>query len=688
MGTVVLEQAIDTYLELPQEEKIKWSWSGLSDPQLLSAKQSYNLLDMRESDMPAMDVLRIMRTADYLFWAAKVLLHLDSIPFQALMLEELWKRAYPMVICSRGASKSFTMAIYALLKMRLVPGSKIVICGSSFRQSKVIFEYMETIWNKASVLRSTCDASRDGPKHQMDRWTFRIGDSVCTAVPIGNGDKIRGLRATTVIVDEFSSIVPEIYETVIAGFGAVKKDPIQGWKDTHKRQSMIQQGVWTAEQEDQYQIGQANQNILSGTCGYDFEHFAKYHRRYHSIIMSGGDQQELYQLFGKDYKGSLDYRDYSIVRLPFELIPDGFMDEKTVMRAKATMNNSSYEREYATIFSKDSDGFFKKTLIDSCTVDKAEIKIGDEKIDFAAVLKGDPRKKYVYGIDPASERDNLAVVVLELHPDHTRIVHCWTINRDLFKEKVKAGLIDKHDYFQYCVQKVRDLMKVFPCARIMMDAQGGGITLLEAFQQPPEGSGEMPIFEVTDPKKPKLTDTMHGLKIIEMCQNANSKWLVEANHGMKFDFENKLLLFPKFDSIEIALAYEKDHEKLAAATGKVDHSTASLYDGLESCVLEIEQLKEELTTIIHSKTPNGTERWDTPETRTGVGRKSRARKDRYSALMYANMGARAVIRQLVAPPVYSVAGVRVGQGKAGEIQGDAYAGHAGFNMNVDLFRGV
>ena len=92
---------------------------------------------------------------------------------------------------------------------------------------------------------------------------------------------------------------------------------------------------------------------------------------------------------------------------------------------------------------------------------------------------GDKDKKYVFGIDPASEVDNFSIVVLELHKGHRRIVHCWTTNRGEHKEKVKKGYSKETDFYSYCVRKIRDLMKLFPCAHIALDAQGGGIAVME-----------------------------------------------------------------------------------------------------------------------------------------------------------------------------------------------------------------
>ena len=113
-----------------------------------------------------------------------------------------------------------------------------------------------------------------------------------------------------------------------------------------------------------------------------------------------------------------------------------------------------------------------------------------------------------------------------------------------------------------------------------------------------------------------------------MCQFAKADWLAEANHGLRKDFEDRIVLFPFFDSVSIGLSIEDD--KL----------TGRKYDTLEDCVMEIEELKDELSMIIMTQTTTGRERWDTPEVKVAAGKKNRLRKDRYSSLIMANMSAR------------------------------------------------
>ena len=80
-----------------------------------------------------------------------------------------------------------------------------------------------------------------------------------------------------------------------------------------------------------------------------------------------------------------------------------------------------------------------------------------------------------------------------------------------------------------------------------------------------------------------------------------------------------------------------------------DKLRGRLYDTLEDCVMEIEELKDELSMIIMMQTTSGRDKWDTPEVKLPGGRKDRLRKDRYSALIMANMSARTMRR--TPPPI-------------------------------------
>jgi hypothetical protein len=636
---------------------------------------------------PDLHLLRLLRNPKYFGSTVKLLMGIELHPIQVALLQEFWYRPFPMFIASRGFGKSFSLALYSMMKCILVPGTKIVIVGAAFRQSKIIFEYMENMWRNSPIIRSIFSSNDDGPRRDVDRCTIRLGDSWTIAVPMGDGSKIRGLRAHIIIADEFASISPDIYETVVAGFAAVSASPIQNVKEEARKKAMREAGLWSDELEA-VQIKKGNQAIISGTADYSFKHFASYWNRYKAIINSRGDPHKLKEIFGEDVPDNFNWYDYSIVRIPYELIPKGFMDDKQVARAKATIHTGIYNMEYAACFTEDSDGFFKRSLIESCVCkENNPIKINDKPIIFDVNTKGNANKQYVYGIDPASEKDNFSIVVLEIHPDHNRIVYCWTTNRSNFKDRQKTGLVGEHDFYGFCARKIRNLMKVFPCYRIGMDAQGGGVAVEEALHDPSKiTEGEQLIWPIIDPDKEKDTDDQQGLHILELVQFAKAEWTAQANHGLRKDLEDKILLFPRFDELSLGLALDKEGKDI------VNSDIDKLYDSESECILEIEELKDELTTIVMTQTSTGVggrDKWDTPDVKLPNGKKGKLRKDRYSALVIANMIARQMNRQLVGID-YGVIGANLRAIPKKKKDGEMYKGPNWFTntANMDIYKGV
>jgi len=630
------------------------AWLGLGDLSLLNLTKN-PLIGRTKEDIenPDLHLLRLLKNPKYFGSSCKLLFGIELHPIQISILQEFWYRPFPMFIASRGFGKSFLLALYCILKMLFNPGTKIVVVGAAFRQSKIIFEYMETIWRNSPILRSIFNGNDDGPRRDVDRCTIRLGESWTIAIPMGDGSKIRGLRAHIIIADEFASISPDIYETVVSGFAAVSASPIQNVKEEAKKAALRQAGLWNDELEA-VQIKKGNQAIIAGTADYSFKHFASYWRRYKDIINSRGNKHKLEEIFKGEVPDSFNWQDYSIVRMPYELIPKGFMDDKQVSRAKATIHTGIYNMEYAACFTEDSDGFFRRSLIESCVVsDTKPITINNNNILFDISVKGNPNLQYIYGIDPASEKDNFSIIILEVHPDHNRVVYGWTTNRNNFKDRQKTGLVNEHDFYGFCARKIRNLMKVFPCARIGMDAQGGGVAIEEALHDPGKlEEGEILIWPVIDPNKSKETDDQQGLHILELVQFARADWTSQANHGLRKDLEDKVLLFPRFDQVSLALALDKEGKDI------MNTDLTNLYDSESECILEIEELKNELTTIVMTQTstgPNARDRWDTPEIKLPNGKKGKLRKDRYSALIIANMLARQMTRNLE-PITYDIIG--------------------------------
>jgi hypothetical protein len=660
------------------------AWLDLGDINQIKLKKNVMInRSERDIELPDLHLMKVLKDPKYIGSMVKLLFNIELHPMQILILQEFWIRPFPMYIASRGWGKSFLLALYCVIKCTFCPGTKIVVVGAAFRQSKIIFEYMETIWRSSPILRSIFNGNDDGPRRDVDRCTIRLGDSWTIAIPMGDGSKIRGLRAHIIIADEFASISPDIYETVVSGFAAVSASPIQNVKEEAKKKAMIEAGIWNEELEV-LNTKMGNQAIISGTADYDFKHFASYWKRYKAIIESKGEQRKLEDIFKGEIPDSFNWRDYSIIRIPYELIPKGFMDDKQVSRAKATIHTGIYNMEYAACFVKDSEGFFRRSLIESCVVSNTQILIDGKPVMFDAITRGDPNKQYVYGIDPASEQDNFSIVILEVNPTHSKIVYCWTTNRANFKERQKTGLITEHDFYGFCARKIRNLMKTFKPIKIGMDAQGGGVAIEESLHDPNKlEEGEVLIWPTIEDKS-KDTDDQPGLHILELIQFAKAEWTSQANHGLRKDLEDKALLFPAFDNLTLGLAIEREGKSILEA------DLNPLYDSVSECILEIEELKNELTTIVMSQTsqgPNARDRWDTPETKLGHGKKGRLRKDRYSSLIIANMLARQLNKALK-PVDYDIIGANAKDSTKNN--GSMYRGPEWFvgGANDDVYTGI
>lgn len=586
-------------------------------------------------------LIGIVSNEVYIGLGAKLFLNIDLFPFQITILRTLWTKKLPMIIASRGAGKSFLLAVYAILRSILDQGTKVIIVAASFRQSKIVFGYIQEIWNKSPVLQSmTGTGKTNGPKTDVDMCRLRIGDSSIICVPLGDGTKIRGLRGNIILVDEYASVPEEILNVVVKGFGVVSRDPVEEVKQKSLIRRLKASGQWDQETQDSISTHESmNQIIYSGTANYQFNHFYRDFMIWRSIIESKGDTEKLARKmsylreqhgYEYDLPEELSWKDYAIIRLPHHVLPEGFLKEDYMAGIRASMHTALYHMEYGCIFKKDSMGFYRRSLIENATTNTPLVLPGGEEVEFVPLLRGVSGHDYIMGIDPAAEHDNFAIVVLEVHPTHRRIVYCWATNKRDFNKRRKAGQIQENEYYSFCGRKIKQLVKDFRIIRIEIDAGGGGTAVAGCLMnQDLLKENDTPIYEIKNFTTPNITDTEPGLHILHYVK-ATTEWNSQANHQMKSDLENKRLLFPKFDVMSI---------DIAQAT---DQISGLNFDNTEDNTINIEDLKNEMTNIIISETTTGKERFDVPKKRESVpdsGRKkiTSLRKDRFSALLMVNL---------------------------------------------------
>lgn len=605
-------------------------------------KLKYGLKDLNivnpfnKTDPPEVQIARMVLDPKYAYFTCKYIFGINLMPFQGFFINQIYNHARPLVIASRGFGKTFSLGLYAVYRAFLKQGSKIILVGSGFRQSKMIMEACEKVWHAADPLRDILgrtglNGEENGVKYAMDKITMTIGQSEIIALPIGvGGQKIRGFRSNCTIADEFDAHTLDIFERVVRGFGVVSEDPAEKVRIKMAINAARKIGISPSEMGISLEQD-FNQEIIAGTCSYADSNLGIYYKKHKAIIEANGDIQKLKDLMPEDFENfkDVDPKHYCVFRVPFSMLPEGYMSKIDIDSARATSSSEIFNSEFGCVFLDDSSGFFKKSLIDGCTTN--ELING---IQFYPALKGKPGAEYIIGVDPASESDNFAVIVLEVYKKHKRIVACFTMNRAKFNKEQADSQTSEKRFYSYAAKRLRKIMDAFGnVIQIGIDSEGGGRTLRDEMM-----TLESPVYEVVELGNLKHTDSMSGPHIIRMINPQDYQWISSANHDMKRDMENRTLLFPKYDPYMIMAEEEASGKK----AGFERYKNTNLLEGgvvedtIEYIYDEIEVLKKELTSIVRTETASGKERWGLPTKKGEAPQNKNFKKDRYSALMLAN----------------------------------------------------
>lgn len=578
--------------------------------------------------------------------------------FQQVMLDVLWYKKFPLILATRGAGKTFILAVYALLKALLIPGSKIVIVGSGFRQAKLVFKYIEQLYNASPIIQEAVGQG-ERPKYGSDAATLQVGLSTISAIPIGDGSKIRGMRATTLIADEFASISEEIFEIVIKPFTAVHANPAER---AHNRRFIARLRKLGAAEKIVEAIentqGFGNQVVVSGTPSYRHNHFFKRYSVYKMFIESRGDIKKLKKaleekqlaMTGRFQEANLEdlehakktWYHYAIYQLPYTAMPEGFLDDDMINADRAEFAGHRFAMEYLAQFPEDSDGFIRRSWIERST------PRGPDNEPVWPELYGDPRGVYVMGIDPARWNDNVGCVVFKLTDRGKELVYCNAWDRTQYGESA---------------EKIREIAKRFRVAYICMDHGGGGEAIREWLCKKQDGVLDEDLIWVIPDQIEKFATkadlSSPGRKIIEMV-DFSPNWISKAAHDVEAAIEQCNILFPdRGDEVQVYDQYmrhfgknkisNREQESLQGDLWGVDDWDAQrmaesyndksitprlgIMDHIMECV-------NETCAIVRMVSPKGTESFELPKLGEQPEGLDMRRRDRWSALMLANFAAK------------------------------------------------
>jgi hypothetical protein len=569
---------------------------------------------------------------------------MQLMPFQRVIINNLWNSKFPIYIATRGAGKTWLLAVYSVLRSLIIPGTKVVIVGASYRQSKLVFNYIDEIYRTSPILRQ---AVKERPKYGSDAASFKIGNSSILALPIGNGETIRGIRANVLLVDEISSVPEEIFDIVIAPFTAVHMDPAARAEGAEFIKRITELG---ASEELIKLINSSqdfgNQIIMSGTPSYKDNHFYRRYQTYRMFIESKGDARIIKEAMEQNMLASTgqtahmdedeiqkmadSWKNYSIVQLPYTALPDEFLDADAIRKDKATFPAHRFKMEYCAEFPSDTDGFIKRSWIQRATPQPP-----DEEPVYPE-LYGDKRAVYVMGLDPARWNDNFGCVVLKLTSRGRELVYCSAWERTAF------GI---------SANKIREICRRFNIEYIAMDKGGGGDSVQEWLCRSQDGVEDYElIWPIPEQIEEKYELAAPGKNILELV-NFQGSWLTDSSHGLQAGIERRNLLFPyKGDDFAIQNQYmshfglnsikDDEKEKLQQDLWGVDSWENKNQKPKMGVFQEIQECINETCAIVRMVTPNGTEQFALPKLSEQPEGLDMRRRDRWAALLLANYAAR------------------------------------------------
>lgn len=402
---------------------------------------------------------------------------------QRLIVKGLWSHQFNLLILTRGGGKTFLLALYCVLKAMLYPREKAVIASSSYRQAQFTFDEIIKFYEESPLLRqATTKAPTKGP-NSCEMHLDNGSKIIC--YPLGDGQKIRGARANTLVMDEVAQIPEDIINLVILPMMNTRQDPF----DTS---------------------GRKNHLVMASSAYFQFNHL---YNKYLAYKNYSNPRHE-------DYDTNYGLHVYSVYDMP-----EGWMDPAIIKEAKQQLSEIQFQMEYECLFPAESDGFFPAKLIQ-----------GARKQSVLLETEGSKGSEYVFGIDPARTGDNFALIVLKLGMPN-KIVAAYSLSRNTFPQM--------HEFIRSKLRAYNS--NGGKVVRIHMDNGGGGHTIKDllaeeyAYFDGEEGikKVEPAIIDMDDEEQQYL----HGERILKMQVFAPSS-INSMNYDLRADLEKNRVVLP------------------------------------------------------------------------------------------------------------------------------------------------
>ena len=548
-------------------------------------------------------------------FTTELLTGIELFPFQHMAVKAMMENDYFLGIWSRGMSKSFSTGIFALLDAMLNQGVHIGIISKSFRQSKMIFRKIEEIsLDKKAELFRQCIGK---VSKSNDEWSMQIGSSRITALPLGDGEKLRGFRFQRIIIDELLLMPEKVLNEVITPFLAVVENPTERQKIKDAEDAMIKAGKMTEEERKEWP---SNKMIGLSSASYKFEYLYKLYQQYENMIFNPGAKNQ-----GRR----------CIMQFSYDCAPKALYDENLISQAKGTMSQSQIDREFNAQFTDDSAGYFKISKMADCTIVDGESP--------AVEVAGEPGSEYILAFDPSwsesETSDDFAIQVIKLLPEQKKgvVVHSYALPGTNLKKHMT--------YFKYLLDHFNIIM--------IVGDYNGGVQFINSCNESDMFKKEKLQIGVFDSKLDNPQDYNRDLREARRGYNKSSNticilrkpvsiWIRNANEMLQTAFDRKKIYFAATamdDNYSLQKSKKIPIKSLKFSKYEDEKNIgAKMIEFIEHQKDMIDLTKAECALIQVSTSAGGNQSFDLPSNLKRQKGVDRPRKDSYSALVLGNWG--------------------------------------------------
>jgi hypothetical protein len=492
----------------------------------------------------------------------------------------------------------------------------------SFRQSKMIFKKIEDIAAKPEAyLLKQCITH---VSKNNDEWLMEIGKSRIRALPLGDGEKLRGFRFHRIIIDEFLLMPERIYNEVIVPFLSVVQNPTQREELYNLETQLIEKGEM--KEEDRY-VWPNNKLIALSSASFKFEYLYKLYEQYDNLIHN---------------PKPTDSSKRCVMQFSYDCAPVQLYDQNLINQAKSTMSESQFQREFGAQFTDDSSGYFKISKMALCTVPDGETP--------SVEVVGNPEDEYVIAVDPSwSETegsDDFAIQVIKVNYEKQMgtLVHSYALAGASLKDHIK--------YFLY-------ILKNFNVVAICMD-YNGGVQFMNSCNESELFKDEQIELKcvTTEFERPEeYQSNLYAAKSeynktdykTVFMRKPTSAWIRQANELLQANFDHRRIYFASRamddhykSQINKRIGIENLKFSNVSDLDKADVG-ARMIDFVEHLSDMILLTKTECALIQITTSAQGMQNFDLPANLKRKSGPDKPRKDSYSALVLGNWMTKIII---------------------------------------------